>query len=200
MIRLYGHSMLVVNGELVIDPHDGGSIGLPPPEIERVKYVLITHDHYDHNAYQGLISEEVKMSLEGEFAFDGYKVRATKVNHDREGGKRRGKTSMYEIKYKGITLLHMGDVGEIPRESILKSFSPDVLAIPVGGLVTIDGKEAAELVKILNPDIVIPLHYWVKGLLLPLDPPDQFLHEINYQQIKGKEIDENNLKKYIFLL
>ena len=35
----------------------------------------------------------------------------------------------------------------------------DVLLIPVGGFFSIDGREAASLVKELRPRITIPMHY-----------------------------------------
>lgn len=192
--------MLSVNDELVIDPHDGGSIGLPVPEVSKLSYVLVTHDHYDHNAFYRIASNEVRVGFEGQVTLGRYKIRGVKLNHDRVNGRRRGKTSVYEVSYDGVTLLHMGDIGEFPKESFLKTLRADVLALPVGGLTTVSGEEAAELVKILKPNAVIPLHYWVKGLLLPLDPPDEFLKSINYEQAKRKEINENNSKKQVFLL
>ena len=35
----------------------------------------------------------------------------------------------------------------------------DVLLVPVGGFYTIDANEAAELVKKIEPSIVIPMHF-----------------------------------------
>ncbi|MEM2579546.1 MAG: MBL fold metallo-hydrolase, partial [Desulfurococcaceae archaeon] len=51
----------------------------------------------------------------------------------------------------------------------------DVLMIPVGGTYTIEPDEAWSIVENLGPRIVVPMHYWVKGLRLPLKTVDHFL-------------------------
>ncbi|BBL46632.1 MBL fold metallo-hydrolase [Metallosphaera sedula] len=199
MIRLHGHSMISIGDFLVIDPHDGGSIGLPRPVMRRAEYVFMTHDHYDHNAFQIIESKEKRTGFTGTFSSSGYSIQGIRVNHDRNGGKSRGKTSIYTVKIGNLSFVHMGDIGEYPRESLIKDLAADMLALPVGGVITIDGKEASQLVKEISPSVVIPMHYWVKGHLMPLDPPDEFLNLTGLQVYLENEIDENNLKKGIYL-
>lgn len=198
MIKLFGHSMVSIDDIIVIDPHDGGSIGLSKPSLTKANIVLITHDHFDHNAYQIIESEDVKIGYLGEFRISKYKVRSFRANHDQQGGKERGKTSIYEVNKEGVSFVHMGDIGEIPSK-ILKEISPDVLALPIGGTITIDWSQAIEVIKELSPSIVIPLHYWIKGHLMPLDPPNEFLKNINYKQFITREVDETRMEKGIYL-
>ena len=56
----------------------------------------------------------------------------------------------------------------------------DVLLIPVGGTYTIDAAQASEIVGMLEPKIVIPMHYQTEVLTLgkTLDPVDKFLKEM----------------------
>jgi L-ascorbate metabolism protein UlaG (beta-lactamase superfamily) len=51
----------------------------------------------------------------------------------------------------------------------------DVLLLPVGGSGTLDGPQAAELARLLEPRIVIPMRYRAPSFSLPLDPLDPFL-------------------------
>lgn len=199
MIKLHGHSMISLDDLLVIDPHDGGSIGLAKPSIRRAEYVFMTHDHYDHNAFQIMESKERRTGFVGVFTSSGFTLQGIQANHDRNNGKSRGKTSIYIVKRGNLSFVHMGDIGEYPSESLLKNLSADVLALPVGGIITIDAKEASQLVKEISPSVVIPLHYWVKGHLMPLDPPDDFLNFTGLQVYSEREIDENNFKKGIYL-
>ena len=51
----------------------------------------------------------------------------------------------------------------------------DILFIPVGGIFTIDGNEAIEVCKKIKPKVVVPMHYKVGGLSLPIERVDSFL-------------------------
>ncbi|AWR96639.1 hydrolase [Acidianus sulfidivorans JP7] len=204
MIKYFGHSMFVIDDKIIIDPHDGGSIGLEKPSISNSDLILITHDHYDHNAYQLFKYNDLKIKYYGEINYQGYKITGYKAYHDKVHGKRRGETAIYKIqKPDGITIVHLGDIGEQPDEKLLKEISnPDVLMIPVGGLITINYSEAVNIIQDLKPSIIFPMHYWVKGLLMPLDPIDNFLNEMkktkyNIKEYK-KEINENEDKESIF--
>ena len=51
-VRWHGHSCFEfwdANTTVVVDPHDGRSIGIKPPAVS-ADVVLVTHNHYDHNA------------------------------------------------------------------------------------------------------------------------------------------------------
>ena len=90
----------------------------------------------------------------------------------------------------GYRLCHLGDLGYIlSREEINNLKSIDVLFIPVGGNFTIDGKEAAEVAKLINPHIIIPMHYKTPDLSFELDGLETFLKYIK----SGKYIDKNYL-------
>ncbi|MCY0859102.1 MAG: MBL fold metallo-hydrolase [Sulfolobaceae archaeon] len=193
MIRYFGHSMVLIDDKIVIDPHDGISIGLPKPEVS-AELVLITHDHYDHNAYQVVKGyKDVKVRYYGSFEFEGYKIKGFKAYHDKENGKRRGETAIYEIiKPNGVKIVHLGDLGHIVNYEELKN--SDFMFVPVGGVITINASEAVSLIESLSPKIVIPIHYWVKGHLMPLDPVDPFINLLKWDVIKieNNQIDENN--------
>jgi L-ascorbate metabolism protein UlaG (beta-lactamase superfamily) len=58
----------------------------------------------------------------------------------------------------------------------------DVLIVPVGGVSTIDGKMAAEIVRLLNPRIVIPMHYGTK-VVNWLEPLEKFTTQIGLREV-----------------
>lgn len=206
MIKYLGHSMFLIDNKILIDPHDGGSIGLPKPAISQVDLVLITHDHYDHNAYEILTYKDLKIRLYSYLDFEGYKITGYRAYHDKEKGKKRGETAIYRIeKPDSKVIVHLGDLGDNLSESLLKEIAtPDVLMIPVGGLITIDYKEASNLVRDIKPSVIFPMHYWIKGSLMPLDPIDNFIQEMESTKWKIKEykneINENEEKDVIFFI
>ena len=82
---------------------------------------------------------------------------------------------MFTWKQAGFRIAHLGDIGEIPGPEVLVGLKGvDILMIPVGGVYTIDGDEAAQLVKALSPAIVFPMHYLTPDVVFPLEPPDKF--------------------------
>jgi L-ascorbate metabolism protein UlaG (beta-lactamase superfamily) len=60
--------------------------------------------------------------------------------------------------------------------------SPDVLLIPVGGVSTIDATTAMETISLLQPKLVIPMHFGTEAVKMELEPVERFLREMG---IKG---------------
>ncbi|MFN3699192.1 MAG: MBL fold metallo-hydrolase, partial [Dictyoglomus sp.] len=71
------------------------------------------------------------------------------------------------------------------------------LCIPVGGVYTIDAKEAVEVVNLLQPKIVIPMHYKTPHLKFDLAKVDEFLSEVSYPIKKFEEKEVEILKESI---
>lgn len=191
IIKWHGHACFeIIDFEglsIVIDPHDGRSIGLKPPKAS-ADVVLITHEHFDHNAYHLVLKPggEKHSMREGEFKVAGkYDVKGIKVFHDKVRGRLRGSVVTYRLEVEDVSIIHVGDLGHIPSQDVIDKMIPiDILMIPIGGTYTIDAREAHEVSKILKPKIVIPMHYWVTGMNLPLAPLDSFLDIVDYEVTK----------------
>ena len=73
--------------------------------------------------------------------------------------------------------------------------------IPVGGNFTIDAKKAVEIIKKIEPKIVIPMHYKMKGTTIEIDDEKKFCNEIgncpkektSKLNIKRKDLDEKKM-------
>ena len=83
---------------------------------------------------------------------------------------------IYVFEMGGVRVCHMGDFGqaELRPEQRKAIGKIDLLFIPVGGLATIDGRAAAELVELLAPSWVVPMHYRTPAISF-LEPLDAFL-------------------------
>ncbi|MEM3988900.1 MAG: MBL fold metallo-hydrolase [Desulfurococcaceae archaeon] len=177
----HGHAFFTLrlaNGYVIsIDPHDGLSIGLKRVRVES-DLVLVTHDHFDHNAVEVVKkpSTRILKQFYGEVRVDDVVINGIKTFHDKHGGARRGENAAYIVDAEGLKIAHLGDLGHVPSGEVLNKMSKiDVLMIPVGGTYTIEPDEAWSIVENLGPRIVVPMHYWVKGLRLPLKTVDHFL-------------------------
>ncbi len=108
--------------------------------------------------------------------------------HDRKKGGQRGRNTVFLFEMDGLTICHLGDLGHVPTQDQVEALSDvDILLIPVGGVSTIGAPQAAEVISLLEPRIVIPMHYKTKGLTLKLAPVQQFLQEMGLKKLAAQE-------------
>jgi len=110
--------------------------------------------------------------------------------HDDTEGSQRGANAMFLVEVDGVRLVHCGDLGQARlTDPQLKSLGDvDVLIIPVGGVYTVDGSQAANIVRQVNPRVVIPIHYKTPNLIYDLQGVQGFLAEVgdDRQVIRAK--------------
>ena len=62
-----------------------------------------------------------------------------------------------------------------------------MLLVPVGGGSALNSAQAAEVISLIEPGIVVPMHYKVDGCKLDLDPLDKFLAELGISGIEEQD-------------
>lgn len=183
-IRYLGHSCfeLVFSGvRFVTDPYDGIGIRLPRIAADAV---TISHGHFDHNFVQG-VDAPLVLDREGEYSVGGVCVTAKSCYHDEAKGAKRGKNLIFRFSAEGITVCHLGDLGEKLSPALIEKIVPaDVLLIPVGGTYTIDAAAAKEYAEAVAPAVLIPMHYKAKGIDLDIAPVDGFLGQFGRGKVE----------------
>jgi L-ascorbate metabolism protein UlaG (beta-lactamase superfamily) len=202
LLRWWGHACFELRYDdrvLVIDPHDGGSlgVGIEPPKV-KADYILVTHNHYDHNAVDVVRKAEsvVIVSREGDFTLGPFKVRGIKLPHDEFEGKLRGHVVAYRVEVGNIVVLHLSDLGRRIREEEAERLKPvDIVLLPAGGVYTLHPRQALESAEILEAKLVIPMHYWVQGIHLPLEPIDTLLRYAKKWRVVRLDTNELELSR-----
>ncbi len=182
-ISWLGHdSFRIQNGKtIIIDPF---KLRSSPGKAD---ILLISHEHFDHfspddikkvvdqnttivtipavkKEISGLKVKEIKAAKPGEKvkigeisvdilpAYNLNKFREPgKVFHPKEDGK-----VGFVIGINGIRIYHAGDTDAVPE---MKGIKPDVALLPVSGTYVMTAEEAAQATKMIEPKLVIPMHY-----------------------------------------
>lgn len=166
-IKYLGHSSFLIKtktAKLVTDPFDQDMVGFKYPKTE-AEIITVSHHHEDHDKVDQIQlpptgSPPLIIDMPGEFESRGIRIFGFKSYHDDKKGEERGENILYKVEAEGISVLHCGDLGFVPEDSFLDSIGDvDVLLVPTGGFFTLDPSQAAELVKKIEPSIVIPMHF-----------------------------------------
>lgn len=194
-IRWHGHSCFEFtdgNVTVVTDPHDGKSIGIKPPHVT-ADVVLMSHDHYDHNAAR-VIGGNHKDHLfhNGRFESKGLQFHGYESFHDTEKGKMRGLNTIYKFEMDGMNVCHCGDLGDIPEKKVIDAIKDaDFMFLPVGGTYTMENDALKTFIELVNPKVLVPMHYRTGGLTIPIASVDEFLAMIpdDYIDYVGNSVD-----------
>jgi len=183
-ITWLGHSCFKIKGKevtLVTDPYDE-SMGYPWVE-PTANIVTLSHQHAGHSYSAGIDGNRKVISHPGEYEISDVIIVGLPNFHDSEQGKDRGRNIAYLIEMEEVRFCHLGDLGHLPSPRQIEELSDtEVLFIPVGGISTIDAKMATELVRLLNPKVVIPMHYRTE-VATWLEPLDKFVKEMGLREI-----------------
>ncbi|MBN1778664.1 MAG: MBL fold metallo-hydrolase [Candidatus Buchananbacteria bacterium] len=186
IISWFGQSCFRIQGQdsvVVTDPFSK-EIGLRLPKLT-ADILTISHDHHDHNnieAVKGITTPEAFLiNQPGEYEVKNTFVYGISSFHDNQQGQERGKNIIYRFEMENITITHLGDLGHSLENGLIEALEgTDILLLPVGGIYTINLKQAVEIVSQLEPRIVIPMHYNLPGLKLSskIDGVEAFCKEM----------------------
>lgn len=178
-----GQACVKVKGKdasIVFDPYNAQFTGLKPLKLD-ANIVCVTHSHEDHNYVDAVkgVDDEAPFVIfgPGEYEKSGVNIVGVSSFHDDKNGAERGKNTIYLTTIDEVNIVHLGDLGQskLTQDQIEELSLCDVVMIPVGGVYTIDAKQAPDIIAALEPKIVIPIHYKLPGLKFNLEPVDNFL-------------------------
>lgn len=202
IIEYYGHSCFKVTAKpagratedvtIFFDPFSK-EIGLRPPQ-GQADVVFVSHDHHDHNNIDAIKGNPVVIDTPGEFAVKGINVVGSDSFHDDKEGMERGHSTIFVLEAEDLKICHLGDLGcDLSGKQLEEIDGVDVLFIPVGGKYTIDGKKAAELVRKIEPVLVIPMHYKIAGSTIDIDDEKPFCQAMG--NCPDAKVTKLNIKK-----
>lgn len=177
---------------VITDPYDSNLLGLPPLKL-KADVVTVSHNAPGHNCVAAVSSYQHALVGPGEYEIGGVFITGIATSHI----DKTGRNVLYVFNYDGLSVAHLGDLAQVPAQTQIEALEQiNVLLLPVGGGQSLNAAQAAELVSMLEPDIVIPMHYQLPGLKLNLDGVERFMKEMGVtdaQEMSSLKIAAGNL-------
>lgn len=179
-ITWYGHSCFRLSernkASIVTDPFDAKVVGYNPLRLKS-DVVTVSHASPGHNHVDAVQGYKYALVGPGEYEIGGVFITAAAMYNVYAEHPRYN--VVYVMDFQGVTVAHLGDLDHIPNQSAIDALGKvDVALVPVGGGGALNSSQAAEVISLLEPSIVIPMHYHTEYSLLPLDPVERFLKEM----------------------
>lgn len=190
-ITWYGHSCFRIMergiSNLVADPYDE-SIGYGELNV-RGDIVTISHDSPGHNAAHLVKRAEHVLNRPGEYEIGGIFITGiASYNQAVEPGQTR-RNIIFVYRINDFTIAHLGDLDHVPGQAQIEELGPiDVLMIPVGGGSALNSTQASEVISLIEPSLVIPMHYKTDACVKDLDPLDRFLKEMGISEYEELDV------------
>jgi L-ascorbate metabolism protein UlaG (beta-lactamase superfamily) len=174
---------------IMIDPwlDENPAAEIKTKDVEALDYILVSHGHSDHFAdcitlakktgatvvstyelvgfAQGKgVKQGHGMNIGGAFVFDFGRVKLTPALHtgsvfgDDDGTHTTDPSGFLISLNSGQRLYHAGDTALIMDMQLLRGLV-DVAILPIGDNFTMGPEDAAKAVEMIQPEVVIPMHY-----------------------------------------
>lgn len=189
-ITWYGHSCFRLTernfATVVTDPFEHKTVGYDALKL-KAEIVTVSHDAPGHANTDAVKGTTHVLTGAGEFEIGGVFITAVQTAGGGKKVKDKTRNTLYVFDYDGITVAHMGDLQETPTQSEVEALGTiNVLLLPVGGGSSLNAAKAAEVVSMLEPNLVIPMHYSTPAAKLSLDSLNKFLKEMGLSKVDAQ--------------
>jgi L-ascorbate metabolism protein UlaG (beta-lactamase superfamily) len=181
---------------IVTDPFNK-KIGLRPPQ-GQTNIITLSNINYAKNDLKRFKGEPFTIDSAGEYSIKGVNITGIESFQDDKGGELRGRNTIFTIESEGIRVCHLGNIGHVLNEEQVDNIGEvDILLIPVGREDLLTLKQIKEIIGQLEPGIIIPMNYKVKGLKDKINGCQDFCKEFGSARQQGETklvIKEKNVK------
>ena len=189
-ITWYGHACFRITergfATVVTDPYDSAVVGYNPLKL-KADIVTVSCNDLGHNNLSAVKGGAFEISGPGEYERGGVFITGIQTTPHNPDGKALRNT-LYVLDYGKLTILHLGKVNYVPSQSLIEELGNiNIALVPVGDGGALNASKAAEVISMLEPNIVIPMHYETPYSKLELDPLSKFLKEMGITSLETME-------------
>lgn len=182
-LKWLGHAAWLVKFSkttVLIDPFltDNPTAAMKESEIQKVDYIMITHNHMDHVGDAFTISKRTGAKIVGMFELSSMGAEQGVPQENFIGMNKGNLTSFGDVSMgltqavhsgnecgalvsgDGKTVYHAGDTALFGDMKLIgELYHPDVALLPIGGFFTMSPREAAVAANMIGAKYTIPMHF-----------------------------------------
>lgn len=187
-ITWYGHSCFRLTergmATVVSDPYDHRQVGYESLKL-KADIITISNNMPGHSYLAAVKGDGYVINSPGEYEIGGVFITGVQTNGSASKRLDEPLNTLYVIDYNGMTVAHLGNLNRVPSQTEVEALGPvHVALVPVGGGSSLNAAKAAEVISLLEPSIVIPMHYATPAALVQLDPLNKFLKEMGLVEVE----------------
>ncbi|MCS6773107.1 MAG: MBL fold metallo-hydrolase [Anaerolineae bacterium] len=190
-ITWYGHCCVRMTERatiaIVTDPYTPAN-GSDLPKL-RADVVTISRDdplHNNINAVAGAQRGDVRrITGPGEYEIGGVFIIGVAMRPEKKGAA-ASRSTVYAFNFDGLTIAHLGGLSFVPTQAQIDALETvDVLLVPIGGEPELSPLQAAEVISMIEPSIVVPIGYGAQAK--GKEALSRFLKEMGASSLKPLE-------------
>ncbi len=171
---------------IMTDPY-GEGLGIVPGGTTKTDVVTVSHTAPGHSDLAFVKSEPYVLSTPGEYEIGGVFITGIALHYVSDTEQRYNVG--YLLNYDGLTVFHAGDLAFLPEQSVVEGLGEvNVLLLPVGGGQSLAAAQASEVVALIEPNYIVPMHYTIPGLSVALEPVDKFLKAMGVSNVQEEDV------------
>jgi L-ascorbate metabolism protein UlaG (beta-lactamase superfamily) len=166
---------------VVTDPF-APEIGLPPLKL-KADIVTVSHNAPGHNHVKAVKGTRREISGPGEFEIGGVFIIGIQMDPKKSTKTKARANMLYVFDFDGLTVVHLGDLSYVPSQAQIENLGTvDIALVPVGGGGALSPSQASEVISLIEPSIVIPMHYKTGEMELKIGTIKRFLSEMGISE------------------
>jgi L-ascorbate metabolism protein UlaG (beta-lactamase superfamily) len=188
-ITWYGHSCFRLTergmATVVTDPFDHTLTSYKPLKL-KADIVTASHDSPAHNNIEVVKGYSHFITGPGEFEIGGVFITGVRPRAQKNANQKTPNT-LFVFDYDKVTIAHLGNITKVPNQTDIEALgNVNIALVPVGVGNGLTASKAVEVVSILEPGIVIPMHFNAPDDSSNLTPVSKFLKEMGVGNIESQ--------------
>jgi L-ascorbate metabolism protein UlaG (beta-lactamase superfamily) len=184
----YGHSCFRItergSATVITDPFDHRQVGYQPLKLKG-DIVTVSNDSPGHNFVSAVKGDVYAITGPGEYEVGGVFITGVQTNGHGKRPEEEPRNTLYVFDFDGLTVAHLGNINRVPSQAEVEALGAVHIAlVPIGGGDSLTAAKAAEVISLIEPNIVIPMYYATPASTVKLDTLSKFLKEMGLKEIE----------------